>query len=73
MKRYVLLCTTFAGQRTYGIGYMETDGKTAFLLACYADLSPNRAPVRRFVYRCNLLRLDPVHLHDAVEDFLAEL
>lgn len=73
MKRYVLLRTTYAGHTTYGIGWMETDGHTAVLTDCYANLSPKSAPVRRLVNRCNLMRLDPAHLRDAVEDFLADL
>lgn len=73
MKRFVLLRTTFFGHTTYGIGYMESDGKDFVLTECYANLSPKSAAVRRLVYRCNMLRLDPVHLRDAVEDFLAEL
>ena len=67
--RYVLLSTTFFGNRTYGIGYVEYDGRHTVLVASYPDLSHRPSVGRRLVYACNRLALDPAHLADVVVDF----
>ena len=49
----------------YGIGcYMN--GKEIF----FEDLSVNYQNMAKFVEKCNMLYLSPIHLCDAVEDFL---
>jgi hypothetical protein len=38
----------------------------------FEDLSVNCQNVSNFVEKCNAAHLSPIHLHDAVDDFLAE-
>ena len=52
----------------YGVGcYM--DGEELI----FEDLSEDCRTTSNFVEKCNMLRLSPLHLCDAVDDFLAEL
>ncbi len=53
---------------SYGIGYVSA----GTLLFVIKDLTLNRARVEKFVSLCNDLQLDPIHIDDAVEDFLAD-
>lgn len=67
--------TLGAIERTaYGIAaYSDSkDDGTATVIARICDLSWDRERVKQLVKRCNRLRLSPIHLHDVVEDFLAE-
>lgn len=52
----------------YGIGCFENGKKTVF-----EDLSADREKVSAFVELCNNLRLSPIHLCDAVYDFLTDI
>lgn len=73
MMRYVVLVTHYLGQRTYGIGLVEYDGRRPVLIASYADLSHRRTAVEDLVKRCNRAALDPAQLADVVEDFVNSL
>lgn len=59
---------------TYGIAayaHAETDG-TAVITAAVHDITDEKEKLADFVKTCNCLNLSALHLHDAVEDFLAE-
>jgi len=73
MFRYVVLVTRYLGIRTYGIGLVRYEGWRPVLIASYADLSHRRTDVDRLVRACNREQLDPAHLGDVVEDFVAGL
>ena len=48
----------------YGMKY--NDGPFA------ADLSTDKHSVQRLVEKCNEYQLEPIHMFDVIEDFLAE-
>ena len=52
----------------YGICVSETDGTCNFV---YPDISRRREDVERRLELCNRLELDPVHIEDVINDFLA--
>ncbi len=59
---------------SYGIAayaYAQTDG-TAVITAAVHDITDDKEKLADFVQTCNRLQLSALHLHDAVEDFLAE-
>ena len=59
---------------SYGIAAYAcacTDG-TASVLAAIHDITDDKEKLESFVQICNRLVLSADHLHDAVEDFLAE-
>lgn len=53
---------------TYGISALKNDKQIAFV----SDVSPDRPAVEALVRKCNKYSLDPIHLYDVIEDFLAE-
>lgn len=71
--RYVVLVTTYLGQRTYGIGLVRYDGWRPVLIETYADLTHRRTAVAELVRTCNREQLDPSQLSDVVKDFVASL
>ena len=54
--------------RTYGIAALSNGKCVAFV----SDISTSSSAVRGLAKRCNKNSLDPVHLVDIVDDFLAE-
>lgn len=40
---------------------------------CVSDVSDDRMAVERLIRDYNKYELDPIHLHDVIEDFLADL
>jgi hypothetical protein len=48
----------------------EYDGITT-ILESISDISSEINPVKRLVELCNNQQLDPIHLQDVVNDFLA--
>ena len=72
MVKFIILESRYDGCITYGIALVsQTDGQS-IILQSIPDLSPDRERVEQFVRRCTELQLSPLHLNDAVEDFLAE-
>ncbi len=56
---------------TYGIAVMtETEEGVEFPVRAMHDCSSDLQVVTEFVALCNRLQLSPVHLDDAVDDFL---
>lgn len=51
-------------KRVYGIYYNDE--------YYVSDVSVNRSVVEELVEKYNKYNLDPIHLHDAIEDFLGE-
>ena len=51
----------------YGIG-CHMNGKEVF----FEDLSVNYQNMLNFVEKCNVAHLSPIHLRDAVDDFLVD-
>ena len=58
---------------SYGIAaYSDAEtGSTASVIAAVRDISSDREQIDSLVALCNRYRLDPMHLTDIVEDFLA--
>ncbi len=73
-EKYIVMKTEYeAGAQTrYGYGIALTDGEEEFLvLDSVEDLADDREAVSHLVELCNRLELDPIHLRDVAEDFLA--
>ena len=62
-------------QTTIGMYSIEGKNYTSFGIRCDAvsieDISPDKRAVDSLVALCNSEELEPVHLYDIVEDFLA--
>lgn len=54
---------------TYGIAAHDT-ASPKNVIAYIRDITPDKKSLERFVDLCNREDLSPVHLNDAVEDFL---
>lgn len=54
---------------TFGIRSENADNRCTIHIP---DVSTNKQLVRALVERCNAGQLDPVHLHEVVEDAIAE-
>ena len=48
----------------------KDDGSTS-VIASVHDVTPEEELINGLVILCNVLRLDPVHLGDVIDDFLA--
>ncbi len=55
----------------FGIAAVEEYDGITTILESISDVSSDIEPVERLVKLCNDLQLDPVHLQDTVNDFLA--
>lgn len=75
--KYVLITDIFGSDDTarigYGIALVRVNDDVMSILQTVADISSDRVSVEKFIEACNKLELDPVHLQDAVEDFIADL
>ena len=70
--RYIPVSCTAANRTCYGIAYAALYDGSVVLLESYPDLTSDPQVMEWFAALCTLLDLDPVHLQDVVEDFLAE-
>ncbi len=52
---------------TYGLRVMRGDNEIALI----SDISTNYEDIRRLAETCTRDGLDPIHINDVVEDFLA--
>ena len=59
--------------RSYGIALAAEYDGSCEILQSFVNLSRNSYAVDRLVSQCNRLQLDPIHLPEVIEDFLAEL
>ena len=63
-----------ASRISYGIAAFADikNNGTAIIVEAVRDICNDREKIAALVRRCNDLHLSTVHLHDVVEDFLAE-
>ena len=54
----------------YGIAVYNEENHE--LIASVRNVSSNKEQITLFVERCNHLQLSPIHLQDAIEDFLLQ-
>lgn len=63
-------------EMTQGVSVLEGEPYCSYGIRCggmeIADISCDREKLAKLVDLCNHLALDPIHLRDVVEDFLAE-
>ena len=76
MRSEYIVIKTHHGEREgerlgYGIALMSRDEEGIVELDLFADVSTEREGLVRLVKECNDLALDPIHLGDVVEDFIA--
>lgn len=75
--KYILMENTLlCGDVTrtcYGIAAVQVYDGIVTVLDSVTDITVNRQPLEELVKLCNELSLEPVHLNDIVEDFLASL
>ncbi len=60
---------------TYGVAAIEKcgDGEVPYILETVHDITPDREKLVLFIGEINERKLSPIHLRDAVEDFLTEV
>ena len=60
---------------SYGIAvYAESDcGGTDCVLETVSDITSDRKSLEELILQCNLQKLSPIHLHDVIEDFFAQM
>lgn len=72
---YVLLTQHYTYNQithiNYGIGLIDKNDPEGVLIDAVTDLSTNKNEVLHLIKLCNRLSLDPIHLWDIVNDFLA--
>ena len=62
--------TVFA--HTYGIAFTITYDDCIVVLSAIYDICQDQTAITQLVELCNRLQLDPIHLQDVVDDFLAD-
>lgn len=76
MNRYIVVKNQClfegASQIEFGISYVEVCDDNIAVLSSVPNLSPDYKAVEKLVNICNDLQLDPIHLYDVAEDFVAE-
>ena len=66
--------STFSGHyRAYDISVFRLFEYRLRFLFCVSDVSTDEKLASLIVSRCNRLQLDPVHLHDVIEDSFSPL
>lgn len=71
--KYMVLTSRYGERDCYGIAVTACYDDESVILESVADLCTEAEPVERLVDACNSLQLDPIHLYDVIDDFLAEL
>ena len=71
-EMYTTVCFEYNNQKSFGIALIETIDDCTVILQLIPDVCPAKKRVDQLVKRCNELRLDPIHLEEVIEDFLAE-
>lgn len=57
---------------TYGIAFTTTYDDCIFVLSAVHDICQDHTAIKQLAELCNQLQLDPIHLQDVVDDFLAD-
>ena len=74
---YILIRNTYEMEKntrnSFGIAVVEEENDVAIVLESFSDLSSDVTKVEQLVRICNELGLDPIHLSEVVQDFLAEV
>ncbi len=70
-ERYTLGGRTRLSYGVAAYSHAQTDG-TAVITTAVHDITDDKEKLAKFVQICNQLELSADHLHDAVEDFLAQ-
>lgn len=70
--RYILVESIYDTRTTYGIALADCADEYPVIIEVFPDLSSDKERVKDFVKLCGELELAPLHLSDAVYDFLAE-
>ena len=74
--RYVLIEEKIEQRLSFGITVIDTncdEQETTAILEPYIDVTSNHQAMLFFIETCNRLQISPLHLHDAVSDFIATL
>lgn len=75
--KYILMKNTLlcgdATRTCYGIAAVQVYDGIVTVLDSVTDVTVNRQSLEILVDLCNELSLEPVHLNDVIEDFLASL
>ena len=58
-------------RRCYGIALVSDYEGTPVVLETVFDVSSDRQQIERLVALCNDLKIDPIHLSDVLDDYLA--
>ena len=58
--------------QTYGIAATTTYDECIVVLISVHDICQDLLAITKLVELCNQLQLDPIHLQDVVDDFLAD-
>ncbi len=68
---YIIVCSEYNDKISYGIALTEKVDDCTIVLRTISDISPLKNAVEQLIELCNELYLDPIHLDDIIEDFLA--
>jgi len=75
--QYCVVKTTYmtdkSSRESYGIAAVVNENDSLTVLETISDLCSDHVIITRFVQLCNELKLDPIHLRDVADDFLADL
>lgn len=61
----------FGAYQSFGICARQTDSESTEPIAYYSDVFLSRETAEHFADLCNRLKLDLIHLQDAIEDAVA--
>lgn len=74
--QYCVVKTTYmtdkSARDSFGIAAVAEEDGSITVLETISDLCADYEVITRFVQLCNDLKLDPIHLQDVADDFLAD-
>ena len=71
---YKVIEGTFNVEEKEYIGYgVSVNNTTSNEILLFQDISLNKEDIIKLVSLCNELNLDPIHINDVIDDFLATL
>lgn len=75
--RYITVANTYSKNQDirtgYGIALVRGNDHVPSVLKSVSDLSADRILVEKLTAACNIHQLDPIHLEDVINDFLANM
>ena len=76
MYKYIVVQSEYkSGNKSlieYGIALIEEYDETFAILDVIPNVSLDAAEIKNLVKLCNQAQLDPIHLKDVIDDFLAD-